>query len=198
MDEKENNKKPEIVERKSHKDLLSQYIELMNDKPKTTYDEYINKKKAVAIGNELLPTDIKDNGVQKEIDELYVKACAALNNAIPQERKIAKGYIGDGENHFEVYNIKTGDAGNCSIEDEEYKDTLIDVRTQQWEHCIGELQEIDTKILHYLKKYEIIQSTRYTIEDIIDLKIKKMYQKLKNNGGEKDGTRELCKSKKRQ
>jgi len=171
------------------RDLLESYMYYRNYMPSNPVETYIVKNKCIEFGKELLPDFIdpdekdeeqikKNKEKQDDVDELYAKACKALNEEIPDKRQIKYKYLDKGNR---IYEIKAGDADDCEVVKDELKIVMNNFTNQQHEQHMGALAKIDNEIFHVLSMTGIVPSINPTLSDMIKQRLKDRYRERGEN-----------------
>lgn len=136
--------------------------------------EYIAKKKCVEFGKELMPMNLEDKEEQRKVDTIYSESCITLVQARPSKRSVKLTFKDfGGDRILTIYTMTSTDANEAQAREEEFEKVLKNFVEQQYEGCIGKLQEADNKIFHIIIKYRIIPIVTMTPEKITDTVLRK-------------------------
>ncbi len=137
------------------------------------------RKVALDTGVKLLPILKVDSDDILKIEKLKINARVLLNKKIPT-KTIKFTYVTQGgKERFQIYNISSEDGITYEAETACLNNLKKDFKNQQYERHTTDLNQCINEIGDILVKYDILKAVRYTVDDIIDYKIKNMYQKLK-------------------
>ena len=84
----------------------------------------------------------------------------------------------DENNPLFIYKLTAEDSGDVEVNTEDYKEGLKDVKEQQFTNKDPTLSDIHDEVNEKLVECNVIPSMKPTIKDVVDKKIKKLYDKV--------------------
>lgn len=77
-----------------------------------------------------------------------------------------------------IYEITSDESGDIEVETTDYKEGIKDCKEQQFSKLDDKLSDINDDVLDKLVETNVIPSMKPTIKDVVDKRIKKLYDKV--------------------
>lgn len=82
------------------------------------------------------------------------------------------------DNPIFIYKLDAEGSGDIAVNTEDYKEGLKDLKEQQFRNADPTLSDIHDEVMEKLVECNVIPSMKPTIKDVIDKRIKKLYDKV--------------------
>ncbi len=160
-------------EKKSFEDLISCFMDMFTSLPETPFQEYVAEKRLARLAQQLLPND-----KEKEIRDAGNKLKKVIKESKPQKRETTFKFQDFAGTKYPVYKMVAKDAGESHAKEDELKIVLEDFKDQQYENATSLIVEAVDEALDILTDKNIIPIFKVKIKDIIDKRIKKIYNQV--------------------
>jgi len=152
--------------------IKESYMKWLNTIPSTPYVACEREKELLRIGIELLSINEQSD---EELQELMKKASEAYTDAVPKQKNIDYHFQDVAGTKYVIYKITASDAGESNAETERFDAINGDFNDKQYKNITGNLQIINSMVLHELIEREIIM--KKTVDDELQNDILQLYKK---------------------
>jgi len=159
-----------------NKGAKSRYLVKKCILPKDARLAFYRLKELISDAKDMLFKNADNN--DEKLQEIYKKALTA-KTIKPNKRTETVDYKEIGNEKIPVVQLKADDAGECECFQEDIEKTRENFIIQQYNTHLPELEEILADLEKELIQRNILPIERPTVNDIIDKRIKKIYEETK-------------------